>query len=159
MTCGSSRASGPGPWTPGTEVIRRVSLPRVNSWVCQAARSDVPVNPRSARHFAASGVVTTGVSLGSDLVAMRSQWSPCMCDSRIAVERRQLGRLQRRLGQPLGAQPVAQAGPLPAVQEVRVGEQGERPIRSSIVALPPKVIVTSSPVSAMRARVPAVAGW
>ena len=25
----------------------------------------------------------TGVSFGSDLVAMRSQWSPCMCDSRI----------------------------------------------------------------------------
>jgi hypothetical protein len=41
------------------------------------------------------------------------------------VEGRQLRRLQRRLGQPLGAQPVAQPGPLAPVQEVRVGQQRE----------------------------------
>ena len=54
------------------------ALPDGPAW-----RSAVAVNPRSARHFAASGVVTTGVAFGSVRVAIRSQWSPCMCDSTI----------------------------------------------------------------------------
>jgi hypothetical protein len=43
------------------------------------------------------------------------------------VDRRQLGELQRRLGQPLGPQAVAEVGPLTAVQEVRVGEDVKPP--------------------------------
>ena len=85
MTCGSSFASGPGPWTPGAAVILRVSSPLVNSLTCQGSRSAVSVKPRLDRHFAASGVVTMGVPLGSDFVAMRSQWSPCMCAGGVAV--------------------------------------------------------------------------
>ena len=46
--------------------------------------SAVAVKPRLPRQPAASGVVTTGVSLGRDRVATRSQWSPCMWLSRTA---------------------------------------------------------------------------
>jgi hypothetical protein len=41
------------------------------------------------------------------------------------VERRQLADGQRRLGQPLRGQAHAQVGPIVAVQEVGIGEDGE----------------------------------
>jgi hypothetical protein len=43
------------------------------------------------------------------------------------VQVRQLRRLRRRLGQALGRQPVAEVRALAAVQEVGVGQHGERP--------------------------------